>query len=97
MVVGVAQRHRPLSSGAVFHAPSLRQIREFPCFDVFFWRVVRLRWQRLSGLLMQALAASVIAFETRSISVLGALRIHDQERAACVAPLFAAGRAKLIF
>ena len=43
------------------------------------------------------LLACVIAFEARRISVLHALRVHDQERAAGVAPQFLAGRANLIF
>ncbi len=41
--------------------------------------------------------ASVITLLTRRVRVLHALRVHDQERAVSVAPLFLAGRANLIF
>ncbi len=41
--------------------------------------------------------ACVIALEGRCVRVLHALRVHDQVRAACVAPLFLSGRANLIF
>ena len=43
------------------------------------------------------LLAGVIALVAGRIRVLHALRVHDQERAASVAPLFLAGRANLIF
>ena len=43
------------------------------------------------------LLARVIALEARRIRVLDALRVHDQERRACVAPQFLAGHANLIF
>lgn len=43
------------------------------------------------------LLASVIALQPRRVRVLHALRVDDQERAACVAPQFLAGRANLIF
>ena len=43
------------------------------------------------------LLARVIAFEARCISVLDALRVNDQERAAGAAPQFLSGRTNLIF
>ena len=43
------------------------------------------------------LLARVIALHTRRIRALYALCVHDQERAANVAPLFLSGRANLIF
>ena len=43
------------------------------------------------------LLACVIALQARRVRVLHALRVHDQERAAGVAPQFLAGRANLIF
>lgn len=43
------------------------------------------------------LLTRVIALQSRRVCVLHALRVHDQERAASVAPLFLAGRANLIF
>ena len=43
------------------------------------------------------LLACVIALQARRVRVLHALRVHDQERAAGVAPQFLAGRASLIF
>ena len=43
------------------------------------------------------LLARVIALLEGSVRILNALRVHDQERAARVAPLSDAGRANLIF
>lgn len=43
------------------------------------------------------LLACVIALQGRCVRVLHALRVHDQERAACVAPQSLAGRGNLIF
>ena len=41
--------------------------------------------------------ACIIAFQACRVSILDTLRVHDQERAAGVAPQFLSGRANLIF
>lgn len=45
----------------------------------------------------QHLLACVIALQGRCVCVLHTLRVHDQQRRACVAPQSLAGRVKLIF
>ena len=71
-------------------------VRDVRCGDSHRMRQSQ-RIHRNMALDARDLLACVIAFEARRISVLHALRVHDQERAAGVAPQFLAGRANLIF
>ncbi|AOS14670.1 hypothetical protein ATY45_09235 [Xanthomonas oryzae pv. oryzae] len=59
------------------------------------WKALRIH--RDVALDPRYLLARVIAFLAGCITVLHALRVHDQERTAGLAPLFLAGRANLIF
>jgi hypothetical protein len=54
-------------------------------------------WQPLGDHRNVSLDARIVALQARRVRALHALRVDDQERAACVAPQFLAGRANLIF
>lgn len=62
-----------------------------------FGHRVCLRINRNVALDARDLLARVIALQTCRVRVLDALRVHDRERRACVAPLFHTGLANLIF